>query len=69
MGGKYVVGGHGIVRDAMEAESLGDDFGKQGVVWAPIPETIAAEHGVLLWTDVWGGHCSDGMPSQQRRRR
>ena len=43
MGGKYVVDGHRIVRDAMEAESLGDDFGKEGVVWAPIPETIAAD--------------------------
>ena len=43
MGGKYVVDGHRIVRDAMEAERLGDDFGKQGVVWAPIPETIAAD--------------------------
>ena len=43
MGGKYVVDGHRIVRDAMEAESLGDDFGTQGVVWAPIPETIAAD--------------------------
>ena len=43
MGGKYVVDGRRIVRDAMEAESLGDDFGKEGVVWAPIPETIAAD--------------------------
>ena len=43
MGGKYVVDGHKSVRDAMEAESLGDDFGKQGVVWAPIPEAIAAD--------------------------
>ena len=43
MGGKYVVDGHRIVRDAMEAERLGDDFGKEGAVWAPIPETIAAE--------------------------
>ena len=43
MGGKYVVDGHRVVRDAMEVESLGDDFGKEGVVWAPIPETIAAD--------------------------
>ena len=43
MGGKYIVDGHRIVADAMEAESLGDDFGKQGVVWTPIPETIAAD--------------------------
>ena len=39
MGGEYIVDGHRIVRDAMEAESLGDD----GVVWAPIPETIAVD--------------------------
>ena len=43
MGGKYVVDGRRIVRDAMEAEGLEDDFGKEGVVWAPIPETIAAD--------------------------
>ena len=29
--------------DAMEAESLGDDFGNRGVVWTPIPETIAED--------------------------
>ena len=43
MGGKYVVDGHKAVPDAMEADYLGDDFGKRGVVWTPIPETIAAE--------------------------
>lgn len=43
MGGKYIVDGHRIVRDAMEAESRGDDFGKEGAAWAPIPETIAAD--------------------------
>lgn len=43
MGGKYVVDGHKVVPDAMEAEILGDDFGKEGVVWAPIPETIATD--------------------------
>lgn len=43
MGGKYIVDGHRIVPDAMEAESLGDEFGKQGVVWTPIPEAIAAD--------------------------
>ena len=43
MGGKYIVDGHKSVPDAMEAESLGDDFGKRGVVWTQIPETIAAD--------------------------
>ena len=43
MGGKYIVDGHKTVSDAMEAESLGDDFGKRGVVWTQIPETIAAD--------------------------
>ena len=51
MGGKYVVDGHRIVRDAMEAESLSDDFGKQEVVWAPIPETIAADLRLHLEAD------------------
>ena len=43
MGGKYIVDGHKVVSDAMEAESLGDDIGKRGVVWTPIPETIGAD--------------------------
>ena len=43
MGGKYVVDGHKTVPDAMEADSLGDDFGNRGVVWTPIPETIAED--------------------------
>ena len=43
MGGKYIVDGHKTVPDAMESESLSDDLGKRGVVWAPIPETIAAD--------------------------
>ena len=51
MGGKYVVDGHRIVRDAMEAERLSDDFGKQDVVWAPIPETIAADLRLHLEAD------------------
>ena len=51
MGGKYVVDGHRIVRDTREAESLSDDFGKQEVVWAPIPETIAADLRLHLEAD------------------
>ena len=43
MGGKYVVDGHKTVPDAMEADSLGDDFGNRGVIWTPIPETIAED--------------------------
>ena len=43
MGGKYIVDGHRAVPDAMEAKSLGDDLGKRGVVWTPIPETIGAD--------------------------
>ena len=43
MGGKYIVDGHKTVPDAMEAESLGDDVGRRGEVWTPIPETIAED--------------------------
>ncbi len=41
MGGKCVVDGHKTVPDAMEGDSLGDDFGKRGVIWTKMPETIA----------------------------
>ena len=43
MGGKYAVDGRRIPSDAMEADSVGDEFGKRGVVRTPIPETIAAD--------------------------
>ena len=43
MGGKYAVDGHRIVTGAMEASSLSDDHGDQGVAWAPIPEAIAKD--------------------------
>ena len=42
LGGEYAVDGHKIVSDAMDAEHLRDDPGKEGTAWAPIPETIAA---------------------------
>ncbi|MDE0032287.1 MAG: DEAD/DEAH box helicase [Deltaproteobacteria bacterium] len=41
MGGEYAVDGHRIVAASTNAEGLGDDFGEQGAVWAPIPEAIA----------------------------
>ena len=43
MGGKYAVDGHRVVPDAMETESLNDDLGERGAVWASIPEVIAAD--------------------------
>ena len=43
LGGEYAVDGHRIVPDAMEAENLSDDFGKQGLAWAPVPQVIAKD--------------------------
>ena len=52
MGGKYAVDGHRVVSDAMEAESLNDDLGERGAVWASIPEAIAADLRIHLEAEL-----------------
>ena len=56
LGGKYVVDGHKIVSDAMEAENLSDDPEKKGVAsaWVPIPDVIAASLRLNLEADSPG---------------